>query len=75
MREARCGVGGKTTAITVWNEMKTPWQWQFDDLSQKLWPTRSPIVQPKQKPSQTQKFNLENTVHEFCKATTEYNYY
>ena len=19
-------------AITVWNEMKTPWEWQFDDL-------------------------------------------
>ena len=29
-------------AITVWNEMKTPWEWQFDDLRAKLWPPRNP---------------------------------
>ena len=46
-----------TGAITVWNEMKTPWQWQFDDLSLKLWPQEPLCDGVLQRQSDT--FNLE----------------
>ena len=48
-------------AITVWNEMKTPWEWQFDDLRAKLWPPRNP-TKPDGEAAQLDTFNLAHPV-------------